>query len=144
MTSCGIASALIGGMLYLMLTADRDILTKYKNTFDDEQKRIYSHISQMRRKVWTRGLIIGIALGLAAVYFIPVKNNSMRGCMFAAIVMLVNYFYYMLIPKEVHMVEYLRKEQIGVWNEARKTMQFKYHVGALVGLLGCYVFGRQF
>lgn len=144
-SSCGVAAALLGGMLYIMLTKDNNILAKFEGTFTEEQKRMYLHIQQMRRKIWTKGMFLGFLLGFALMYFNPLTTNdrNVKGCTFAATVMLVNYFYYMLAPKSSHMIDYLRKDQIDEWKDVGRMFQVKYHVGALIGILGCYILGRQ-
>ena len=142
-TSCGVASALIGGMVYIMLTADKTSTMKdYIDSLDDPQKRMMKHVSQMRAKIWGKGLIIGLGLGLVWLYFNP-TNTTSRNCVFTAIVMLVNYFYYILSPKQTYMIEHLKNSsQIAMWNKVRRMMQVKYHIGMVLGGLGCYALGR--
>ncbi len=62
-----------------------------------------------------------------------------RGCVFSAIVMVVNYFVYMLTPKPGHMIESLRQDQIDEWLAVRNMMQTNYHIGLLVGMAAVYI-----
>ena len=59
--SCAIASAFIGGMMWLMLTVNRDVLKSFKNTFTLKQKMLLTFISNYRRNLWLGGFVLGYA-----------------------------------------------------------------------------------
>jgi len=48
--------------------------------------------------------------------------------------------YYMLYPKSAYMVNNLEnKDQSSKWLAVYKTMQYKYHVGMILGLVGYFL-----
>lgn len=141
--TCSISMALLIGMLWVNITADKNILQNFEKTFDKTQAKVYSEIKQNRLKLWIQGMILGIGLGLA---WLLSSNASaiIKTCGFTSISTLVNYFYYMLTTKPKYMIEYLRKDQIDEWLSVKLMMQRKYHIGLLLGVVGCFMLGKGF
>lgn len=145
--ACAIASAFIGGMMWLMLTVNGDIMKSFKDTFTLKQKMVLSFISNYRRNLWLGGFVLGVILALIIFYMtgnFSLSGIMEKGCLFAAIVMITSYFVYTLFPKPTYMIEHLRQDQIDEWLAVKKMMQSKYHMGMLLGGLGCYFLGTIF
>ena len=61
--------------------------------------------------------------------------------MVGAITFTTNYLYYILSPKTTYMVQHLdNKDQIDEWLKIYRTMQVKYHVGLVLGILAIMIF----
>lgn len=133
---CFLAAALMGGVVMTMARANRSTLSDYVSGLTPSQLHTHKIISDARLRIW----LMGLALGVVAAWFVAPRSGStmMRGCSFAAIVMLVNYFYYMLAPKPGYMIEVLRRDQVPEWLAVKKMMQSNYHVGMLVGAVALY------
>jgi magnesium-transporting ATPase (P-type) len=103
-----------------------------------EEQQHYNNIIVMRRNIYFQGLVLGIILAIAAIHLIPVLNKAKKNNrLFTAIAItfVVNYFYYILSPKDKYMIEILNtKEENKAWLEIYKSMQFRYHAGFLFGL----------
>ena len=68
------------------------------------------------------------------------KKGLNKVCFIGGITLLVNYFYYMLSPKTDYMILHLNEEnQRKEWLKINKTMQFKYHIGLLLGIVASMV-----
>lgn len=136
---CLIAGALMGGTLMVTFASNKTVMNKYMQTMSPEQKLFNRYLTAARMKIWVVGLFLGVAVAL----FLSkrFKGGLQRGCAFAAIAMLVNYFFYMLYPKPGHMVEVLRQDQIDEWRAVRKMMQRNYHMGMLISVGALLVFG---
>ena len=62
-------------------------------------------------------------------------------CMVGAITFTTNYLYYILSPKTTYMVQHLQnKEQIDEWLKIYRTMQVKYHIGLVLGIVAIMIF----
>ena len=145
-TSCAIASAFLGGMAWIMLNTDKETKHKYLKTMNAEQLVIKNAIVKNRAWIWLQGIVIGIIFGLLFVYMNKTGNGTgnanTSGCYFAAIVLGVNYLYYMLADKGTYMIQHLQEDQIPEWLAVKKMYQTNYHVGMLLGLAGCFFLGR--
>lgn len=105
---------------------------------NDEEQKQYEDIIIMRRNIYMKGLVLGVIIALSITFvFPPLKKTNRSGRLFLAvsITFFVNYFYYILHPKDKYMIEILNtKEENESWLAIYKTMQLRYHVGFLFGL----------
>ena len=103
-----------------------------------QEQQYYQDIIAMRRNIYFQGFVLGILLAIGAVHFIPSlkkANKSNRLFTAIAITFIVNYFYYILYPKDKYMIEILdTKAENKAWLSIYKSMQFRYHIGFLLGL----------
>jgi hypothetical protein len=141
-TNCAIAAAFLGGMLWIMLTANKDVMNAYKSTMTEKQLALKNLISVNRAILSIQGFVLGTIVATVWLFTYGRGSSSMKGCVFAAIAMAVNYFYYMLSDKGTYMVQHLEKHQIDEWLGVKKMMQRKYHIGMLLGLAGCFFLGK--
>lgn len=133
---CFLAAALMGGVIMTIAKADRNILADYVSGLSQSQLEAHQAISEARLKNWMWGLLLGVGV---AWFVTPRGDNVLtRGCTFAAVVMVVNYFYYMFAPKPGYMIEVLKGHQVNEWLAVKKMMQSNYHIGLLVGALALY------
>lgn len=138
---CTVAGALIGGMLMIHLNTDRSVMGDFYQTFTPKQMMIMRHIKMMRMRIWATGLLVGLVVAYLLTPKLP--STLLRAdCVFTGIALLVNYFWYMLCPKDVYMIEHLREDQVDEWLEVKKMMQRNYHLGMLVGGAGVFVLGN--
>lgn len=139
--TCAIAFAFIGGMLWIVIAANRNTMQSFETSFTPEQKVIMEEIKKHRFQLWIKGLLFGLLIALLAAKFLPVNlgGQNMNACAIAAIAMGVNYFYYVLSPKPKAMIDFLRPEQIPAWRAVSKDMQKKYHIGLLLGFIGSFL-----
>lgn len=140
--TCAISSAFIMGMFWLIMTADRGALDTYKNQLEPHQQKIMSAIRKHRFKLWVQGLLLGFAVAFGTMYLLPQMSANMGSCAFTAILMGVNYAYYMLSPKGSYMISHLRQEQIPAYLEVKKMMQGKYITGLVLGVIGTFLMSR--
>lgn len=134
--SCMIATAFIGGSMYIMLR-DKSIHKEFKNLLDDKQKKIYKDIKYDRFHIYMNGSLFAIAFSLFYRFFSKDKNPVTVACMASLIFSATQYFYYTLHPKRDWMVKHLKgKKQIEVWLRNYKIMKFRWHYGMLLGIIG--------
>ena len=138
---CAIAFAFIGGMLWLVIAANRKTLDNFTKSLTPQQRNIMEEIKKMRFQIWIRGLVFGFIIALLSARFLPIDfgGENMNACAIAAIAMGINYFYYMFSNKPIEMIDYLRPEQIEAWKAVKNEMQFKYHIGIVLGLVGSFL-----
>ena len=88
------------------------------------------------RKVYT----LNSGFQTLELYWNDKRKGLNKICFIGGITLLVNYFYYMLSPKTDYMILHLNEEnQREKWLNIHKTMQFKYHIGLLLGIIASMV-----
>ena len=101
-----------------------------------EEQAHYKDITKMRQTIYFQGLGLGFLLSLLFIYVNKIKNKSTTLLYAISITFIVNYFYYILYPKDKYMISILdTKEENEAWLKIYRTMQVRYHIGFLLGLI---------
>lgn len=144
-TNCAIGVAFIIGTIITSLAWKGDpIFQTYLRTLDVKQINALENISQNRAALYLQGTIMGIIL-VALLSILGYKQLSpfTNGCTFVAIVLLTQYFYYILMPKSDWMLNHLKtQEQTKAWLGVYRHMSLRWHFGLLIGLVGYFLLGR--
>lgn len=140
---CYLAFAFIVGTLFTMINVDncsgKKKLNEMLNPYQQEKME---EIIKERMTLYWHGTLLGIIIAIIMLSFNSVNNNVQRGCYFSLIILVVQYLFYMLSPKKDLMVTHLTsKEQIRVWADIYRDMQWKYHLGLATGVVGYYFIG---
>ena len=140
-TSCLIASIFIVSMIYKTFFYDEEILNTFNNVLNNKQREIYIKIINERRRIYFTGFSLGFALSLLFIFLKSYKNIKIQKipfvCITITITYLITYLYYILSPKTTYMLEHLNnQEQVKAWLNVYKKMQFNFHFGLLLGLIG--------
>tara|TARA_Y100000816_G_C25989667_1_gene516907 strand:+ start:77 stop:508 length:432 start_codon:yes stop_codon:yes gene_type:complete len=138
-------------MIFTNLSLDKfSVLKTFKETLDDDQKKIYRDITEERRNIYYRGFLLGLVLSILLIYFLNGSSFSKIGkpttlCIIGATSFLTNYFYYILTPKSDYMLLHLNnKKQIEEWLNVYKIMQYVNHLGFALGIVGVVFLGNAF
>ena len=148
--TCLVSIVFLVANIIMSLKLDKNNLKdKFISLLNVDQKKIYEEIILERRNIYLIGYGIGIILSIIYYYFIKVLfkkvNNTTLVCSVGFIVLLSNYFYYILSKKSKYMIEYLNnKEQVSAWLNIYKSMQFKYHFALLLGIVASMLFAYSF
>ena len=140
-TSCLIASIFIVSMIYKIFFYDEKILNSFNDVLDNKQKEIYIKIINERRRIYLNGFGLGFLLSLIFIFLKAKQNIKIQKipfvCITIIITYLITYFYYILTPKTTYMLEHLNNQnQVNAWLNVYKKMQFNFHFGLLLGLIG--------
>jgi len=149
--SCAISAIFIIGMIFMTFaTTQNDIIAKYEMQLPEELHVTYQNIVKDRLQNYYVGYILGFILAIIVIFYnmnvrkIPASNLSMV-CLVVSLSFLVNYFYYILAPKKDWMLNHVKTpEQTRAWLEMYRGMQFYYHSGIVLGLLGVGAFAFAF
>ena len=136
---CLIAAMFIGGGLLTSLKCNEcHPISAFKKSLTVGQKQIYERIVKERKDLYLKGLFFGLVLATALLFFTGNSLNPLTsGCVYAGVILSVQYFYYTLSKKSPLMVNYLNsQDQIELWNQVYTKMQRKYHMGLVMGLVG--------
>lgn len=142
--TCSIGIMFLVANLYVTFTADKtqQKMAFYKTLSADKIAR-YEAIIKERRDIYLKGYGLGLIAALIALIIYErngYKQAVNKVCFIGGITLLINYFYYMLTPKTDYMILHLDAEnQRKAWLDIYKTMQFKYHLGLLLGILAAMV-----
>lgn len=140
-TSCLIASIFIVSMLYKTFFYNNEKLKTFNKVLNDEQKDKYLKIMNERRRIYLNGFGLGFLLSLIFIFLKSQQKIKLQSfpfiCVTITITYLTTYFYYILTPKTTYMLEHLNSQtQIKAWLDVYKGMQFDFHFGLLLGLIG--------
>ena len=152
--SCMFASVFLIANIYTMFSCSNDNRKQeFKNTLTKGQQVLYEKIIQERKKIYYGGFLLGIVLSFIAVYFgnklLFSKNSKSSAlpkiCMIASITFVTNYLFYILYPKTDYMLLHLNdKTQIQGWLNIYKKMQFKFHLGFILGIVAVIIYSYGF
>lgn len=133
--SCAVFFAFFFGMVFTVKSCSNDsIKKKFMDMLSEEQKEKYEKIIEERRDIYSKGYVIGLTV--AILLTMNMKSSMNRMCVGGAISLTINYFYYILHKKSDYMVLHLdNKEKRVEWLKIYKTMQQRYHLGLLFGIL---------
>ena len=148
-TSCIISAVFIIGMIYFYnATSKSQVVQQYRAQLPLPQKAIYDKIAAERLNISLKGYGLGFLLSLFIVYYNYQKKQlqpSATVCLVLATSFLTNYFYYTLSPKTDWMLNHVEgKAQTQAWLQMYRTMQYYYHAGLALGILGIGVFAYAF
>ena len=150
-TSCIVAGAFIVSSIFVSLRVDKSTLKDpLFQLLSDGNKQRYLRIADERKNIYLKGFGLGFILSIIALFIL--NNNKMfkvtklmNICFVLATSFTVNYFFYILHPKTDYMVLHLNDgEEKKAWLNIYKTMQFNYHLGFALGLVGMIFIGNSF
>jgi hypothetical protein len=129
-------------------TGSNPEVIKYRAQLNENQRKIYEKIVTERLGISIKGYILGFMLSLLIIYYYykdkRIKPSSVV-CIVLATSFLTNYFFYSLSPKTDWMLNHVEsKEQTQAWLQMYRTMQFHYHAGLVLGIVGMGVFAYAF
>ena len=150
-TSCIIAGAFVISSIFVSLRVDKSTLKDpLFQLLSNENKQRYVNIANERKNIYLKGFGLGFIISIFALFVL--NNNKMfkvnklvNICFVLATSFSVNYFFYILHPKSDYMVLHLKDdEEKQAWLDIYKTMQFNYHLGFALGLVGMIFIGNSF
>ena len=138
-------------MIYFYNATDKsDVVKNYKSKLSPELREKYEKITKERMlisyKGYALGLIVSFLIILYNKYTKPkVFNTFSLVCIIISTSFITNYFYYILSPKSDTMLNYLqKKEDIQSWQSVYREMQYNYHMGIVLGIIGVGILGVAF
>ena len=143
--SCLIAFALLGSMLYMLFSCNKnDKIIYFLSLLDEKQQKIYKNIAQERLNIYLQGWVLGLIIGFIYLRYYS-KNSHPTYCAFVAIVLGVTYAHYTLMPKSTYMLDHINNgEQASAWLGIYKEMKYRCHMGMILGVVAlpfvCRVF----
>lgn len=127
-------------MLFTMTLNYNKIHKDFNKSLSDTQKKTYKNIVGERRRIYLVGYFTGLVLSVVAIiakYSLTHENTLSIICLATIISTLTTYFFYILHPKSSYMIEVLKNDkQIKNWLKVYKSMQFRFHLCYLMGIIG--------
>ena len=152
MKSCIIASMFIVAMIFTMYKSDSiSSVQEFTQILSKKQKAVYQKITEERRNIYFTGFGLGLLLSFLFLFWKSFTKNSYKInrfstiCVVGAITFMTNYFYYILSPKSDWMILHIDGDkQKKAWLSVYRIMQYNYHFGALLGLVGAFFIANMF
>ena len=150
--TCIIALVFLIANIYTIFSCsnNKELKKNFLNVLNEEQKITYEKIINERKNIYYSGYILGILLSLIGYFsikkFTKMKfNKTSLICFVGAITFITNYLFYILYPKSDYMLLHLNdKKQIQEWLNIYRTMQVKFHIGFVLGILAVMIFCSSF
>jgi len=146
--SCMISAVFIIAMIYFYNMTDKSIIVKqYKAKLSSDLQKRYDTISKERMAISYQGYLLGFVISIILLYILKrVKmTNFSLVCTIMSTCFLTNYFYYMLHPKSDWMLNHVdNQEEVKAWLKMYKEMQYNYHAGLVLGIIGVGVLAFAF
>jgi len=144
-----ISAIFIIGMIYFYNATRRSgVRDIYIQQLNEQQRIAYSTIVKERLDISIKGYLLGAVLSSIVIAYNYNKKRFQASsvvCMVLAISFITNYFYYMLSPKSDWMLNHVEsKEQTEAWLQMYRSMQYYYHLGLVLGIVGIGVFAYAF
>ena len=150
-TTCIIAVGIIISMIYFQNTLSKSkIVQEYKSQLPSNLQNLYDKITNERLRLNYYGYTLGLILAIIIIlYNYTLKRDKLSSTSLICLVIIVsfftNYFYYTLSPKSTYMLDHINSpEQTKAWISMYKEMQYNYHIGMLIGILGVAVLAFAF
>lgn len=104
---------------------------------------MYQLVVNERMRIYKRATLAGVVAGVLAMLACPKNMSALaRACAFLSAGFVVQYFWYILSPKEYSMVPVLdTKKQREEWQDVYREYQWSWHIGLVVGLVGYFLLG---
>ena len=143
-TSCALALIFAAGSVASCCGTNKNELSdKLKDSLDGTQLKIYNEITKNRGNIYKNGLVAGVLVAATMVVVNLLLDNNINRlltlntlCLVVATVLIVSYLFYMISPKGVYMVSFLKtKEQRDNWVEIYRVMQQNYHLALGLGVM---------
>ena len=130
-----IGISLIGASIYTM-TVSQDKINLLNNKLSSKLKNKYKNIIENRKNIYIQGLILGLIISYILLRNLNTSNKYYKVMSYFTITMIVTVFYYLLMPKEDYILNYLKSEdEKKTWLEIYKTMRNRYTFGMLLGFI---------
>lgn len=149
-TSFMIAMVFIIGYLIHAFAVDKyGVSHEFRETLNTKQKAVHDKIVHERKWLSIKGYLLGLSISFLLILdnYINkrVKDISTNVAIAAATTFIIHYFYYILSPKSDWMVLHLPEEkQRKAWIKIYRTMQWGFHGGIFVGIIGVALLARAF
>lgn len=140
-----ISAVFIIGMLYFYYMTDKStVVRQYKKSLSPDLQKRYDAIAKERMTISYQGYVVGFILSLFIINRVKMSNFSLV-CTVVATCFLANYFYYMLHPKSDWMLNHVdNKDEVTTWLRMYREMQYNYHAGLVLGIVGVGVLAFAF
>lgn len=132
---CLLASGLFASQIYIMFNPKKTLIIKdFQASLTPEQNKVYMEIIKERMTIYLGSLFLGLVVGF--LYLTMQTNSLLRTCIFTVLVLSINIFVYMIVPKSKYMINYLTNEdQLKKWTNVYREMQYRKYMGFLLGLI---------
>jgi uncharacterized membrane protein YkgB len=118
------------------------ILMKNSNVKNQASKKIVEERQKLAIQGYIAGIIVGLLLVALKIYIFKNLSKTEGFCIMVASTFVVQYFYYILMPKSDYMIVHLdTKEEREQWIKTYRTYQFNYHLSIFIGIVGAGLLG---
>ena len=149
--SCMISTIFIIGMIYFYnMTSENEIVKTYKEKLPSDLQKRYEKIAKERMMISYQGYFYGLLISLFIIFYnLKIKREKLTTiplvCIVVSTCFLTNYFYYMLSPKSDWMLNHTNSsEQVKAWLQMYRAMQYNYHMGIVLGIIGVGILAFAF
>lgn len=115
----------------------------FELSLSSEQLAKYRRVTKNRFMHYIIGLIIGMVLAVLYFYAMCYRTGQDLSYKHVSVILAIllgtQYLYYMLASKQYILPDLTNDQQREKYLAVHKTMMFRYHLGIVLGLIGCVV-----
>ena len=142
-TICSVAVVFILSSIFMMFLKDDKLFSKFMNTLNDDQKKIYFKIIRERIMLYIGGMILGMVLGF--IYLFMNKRTGLNICAFITIVFVTQVVFYKIYPKSTYMLYHLdNPKQVSAWTDIYTYMKKIYMLSFIFAIISYILIGISF
>lgn len=135
-----IGFGLLSASFFVNSIKNNDI-EKFKKILPKELLTKYLKITKNRLNIYYQGLIIGIIISYFLLRNANITSKYHKISLFLAITLLINLFYYLIIPKCDYMKNHLKTdEEFKLYYKIHNQMKHRYITGFIIGILATIPF----
>ena len=140
---------IVGYIVHAFTIDKRGITQAFRESLNRHQQSIYDSIVKERKWLSIKGYLLGLFVALIIVIYNyvnrRVKKMSLNIAIGVATTFIIHYFYYILSPKSNWMVLHLdHKTQREAWLKVYREMQWGFHSGIFIGIIGVAILFSAF
>ena len=137
---CAGAFGFFAATFFTMLS-NGELHKEYASQLTKRQLDIYRDIKMERFRIWVKATIASFVFAVFLSRFLEDKDAHMRTCFMVFVFFLIQYLIYTIHPKKQYMLQYIENQkQSKAWLKVYKTMQLKYHLGFVLGIVAFALF----
>lgn len=140
---------IVGYLVYAFTVDKHSVTQQLRATLNRQQEVIYNSIVKERKWISITGYLLGLFVALIIIVdnYVNkrIKNIPINVTIATATTFIVHHFYYILAPKSKWMVPHLdHKSQREAWVKVYRKMQWSFHGGILLGIIGVAILASAF
>ena len=135
----------IGQFGVILLSHTNDKVKFFDKNLTVAEKDMYKKVINERMSIYLKGTLLGLILAFIILFCVMGQKQFYNNCLFSLVILLTQFFYYMLEDKKFSMITVLTtSEKRKLWKEVSQIYMYNYYVSILIGIAGYMIVSFMF